>query len=205
MNEISNIIQDKINELQFCKQTFTSHHKILSLQAFNNLLNKFPTEMTDYLKNDSRSGGFQAKLFQEYISLLENSLPFSISKNKKPYIIKTLLDQNLSLFDGISIFKSEISDKLEIKNNTKEFYVGGRKGSLAKPYYIGKLLNIMDSKNNTLLINVLEYNFSKIKLYNVLPKTEVTVVHLRIPPHYQMGGMVYINRARKQIIENIKK
>ena len=40
---------------------------------------------------------------------------------------------------------------------------------------------------------------------NVKPGTEVSVSHLRIPPHYQMGAMVYINRARKIIIDHFEK
>jgi hypothetical protein len=56
---------------------------------------------------------------------------------------------------------------------------------------------------NPLLDKVTEYSFSKIKMKDIDPGTEVIVTHLRIPPHYQMGGMVYINRVRKKIIDRV--
>jgi hypothetical protein len=118
------------------------------------------------------------------------------------YKIESLLDENLSLFDGISNFDATINSKLEIKNNTKEYYIGNRKATYAKPYYIGKLLNVVDKKNNNqLLDNVIEYSFLKIKMKDVIAGTEVSVTHLRVPPHYQMGGMVYVNRIRKKIVD----
>ncbi len=84
-------------------------------------------------------------------------------------------------------------------------YIGSRKGSIAKPYYIGKLLSITDNKNKKPIIDfVKEYSFSKIKLKDISPGLDVTVSHLRIPPHYQMGGMVYINRIRKKIVDKAK-
>jgi hypothetical protein len=95
-----------------------------------------------------------------------------------------------------------VNDKLEIKNNTKEFYIGGRKAVYTQPYYIGKLLNVIDkTTKKSLISNVSDYSFSKIRIKDIKPGTEVNVTHLRIPPHYQMGGMVYINRIRKRIVE----
>lgn len=51
---------------------------------------------------------------------------------------------------------------------------------------------------------VVDYSFSKIKVRDIDPGTEVIVTHLRIPPHYQMGGMVYINRIKDKIVERAK-
>jgi hypothetical protein len=112
------------------------------------------------------------------------------------------LDANLGLFDGISTFDAIVNDKLSIKNGTKEFYIGGRKGKIAKPYYIGKLLDVVDKKNKkSLLDQVSEYTFSLLRMQDIDPGTEVVVKHLRVPPHYQMGGMVYVNRIRKKIVD----
>jgi hypothetical protein len=211
--ENKELLQDKIkciksaidyqsNNVPYSSSDFTVKHKQLVYNAFNNLLLKYPEEMSNYLLDNSRSGGFQHKIFQEYIRLLENSLPILVSKNKKMYKIESLLDENLSLFDGISNFDATINSKLEIKNNTKEYYIGNRKATYAKPYYIGKLLNVVDKKNNNqLLDNVIEYSFLKIKMKDVIAGTEVSVTHLRVPPHYQMGGMVYVNRIRKKIVD----
>jgi hypothetical protein len=199
---LKEVIESQSNNVPYSGSEITAKHKILVYQAFSNLLGRYPEEMVDYLLNNSRSGGFQHKIFQEYILLLEKALPYSFKKNNKMYRINSLLDENLCLFDGISVFDEIVSDKLEIKNKTQEFYIGGRKASYTKPYYIGKLLNVADKINKTsLLSQVVEYSFSKIKMKDIVPGTEVTVTHLRVPPHYQMGGMVYINRIRKKIID----
>lgn len=202
---VTSIIDSQIISVPYSGSNFTLIHKVLAYQAIKNLLQKHPEEMIDYLINNSRSGGFQHKIFQEYIKLLEESLPYCYKKGNDIYRVESLLDPNLNLFDGISVFEATISDKLEIKNNTKEFYIGGRKASYSKPYYIGKLLSVIDKKTKSPLIShVKEYSFSKIKMRDIVPGTEVIVTHLRIPPHYQMGGMVYINRLRKKITDRAK-
>lgn len=202
---LKEIINSQKNVVEFSSSNLMLKQKLLAYQAIYNLLDQFPTEMTNYLLNDSRSGGFQHKIFQEYVMLLEKSLPFFVKIKKTSHKIESLLDVNLSIFDGISNFNSIINDKLIIKNNTSEFYIGGRKASYAKPYYIGKLLSVTDKKNNeSLNHNIVDYSFSKIKMKDVKPGTEVQVTHLRVPPHYQMGAMVYINRARKLIVDQTK-
>jgi hypothetical protein len=199
---LRDIIDSQSNSIIYSSSDFTVKHKHLTYQAFNNLLKKYPTEMVAYLLNSSRSGGFQHKVFQEYIRLLEESLPFSFKKNGTFHKVETLLDDNLHLFDGISVFESFVTDNLSIKNGTKEFYIGGRKASVTKPYYIGKLLSVTEKNGKAPLTDkVVEYSFSKIKMRDILPGTEVIVTHLRVPPHYQMGGMVYVNRVRKKIVD----
>lgn len=199
---ITDVISQQQNIIPYNSSDFTSKHKLLVYQSISNLLSKYPQEMIDYLLYQSRSGGFQHKIFQEYIKLLERELPFSFKKNNKIYKIESLLDDQLGLFDGISIFDGIVSDKLEVKNDTQEIYIGGRKATYVKPFYIGKLINVINKYNNESLIdNVIEYTFSKLKMKDILPGTEVSVVHLRIPPHYQMGGMVYVNRIRKKIVD----
>lgn len=204
-NLLQNIIDDQKGNVPYSSSDFTVKHKLLVYQSFDNLLKTFPDEMVNYLLNQSRSGGFQHKIFQEYIRLLEESFPFNIKKGNKLYKIDNLLDDNLNLFGGISVFDAIVNDKLEIKNNTQEYYIGGRKASYAKPFYLGKILSILEKKSSELLTQkITEYSFSKIKLKEVNPGTEVIVTHLRIPPHYQMGGMVYVNRVRKKIVDRAK-
>jgi len=202
---ISNIIEDQSNRISYSSNNFNLKHRLLVYKAFSNLLDKNTKEMCDYLLNDSRSGGFQHKIFQEYIYLLEKSLPFIIKKNKKNIVIDNLLDKNLSLFDGISTFEGIVNDSLIIKNETKEFYIGGRKASYTKPYYIGKLLSVINSETKEPMNNfVKDYSFLKINMKDVAPNTKVIVTHLRVPPHYQMGGMVHVNRVRKNIVDAAK-
>jgi hypothetical protein len=206
VDALKDIIETQSNSVPYSSSDSTIKHKQYVYQAFANLLKEFPEEMTDYLlhSNDNRVG-FQHKVFQEYIRLLEASFPFVITKNKKLYKIDNLLDNNLCLFDGISIFDSFVTDKLSIKNGTKEFYIGGRKSAYTKPYYIGKLLNIIQKDTKVPLLHLVkDYSFSKIRLHDIVPGTPVTVTHLRVPPHYQMGGMVYVNRVRKKIVERAK-
>ena len=206
INIIKNIINDNISLLPYYKSDISIMYNTYILNSFKNLLDKYPDSMLNYLINDSRSGGFQHKIFQEYIKLLENNLPITIKKNNKLIKIDNLLDNNLNLFDGISNYDSFISHKFEIPNQTNEFYIGGRKAAYTKPYYIGKLLDVVDKFTGYSLINsVEEYSFSKIKMKNNFnTNINVKVTHLRIPPHYQMGGMAYINRARKKISDEAK-
>lgn len=201
---IKEVIEFQNNNVPYSSSDFTVKHKSLCYQAFSNLLDKYPAEMVGYLLNSTRSGGFQHKAFQEYIRLLELSFPFSCKKNNKMYKVESLLDEHLALFDGISIFDEIVNERLQIKNNTTEFYIGGRKAAYTKPYYIGKLLSIFDKKTGSPLMgNVIEYSFSRIKMKDVAPGTAVVVTHLRVPPHYQMGGMVYVNRVRKKIVDRV--
>lgn len=206
IKSIKEIIETQSNNAAYSSASATVKHKQCVYQAFSNLLERLPEEMVGYILNSTGSHmGFQHKIFQEYITLLEASLPFVVLKNKQPVKIDSIMDANLGLFDKISIFEGIVNDKLVIKNETKDFYIGGRKGTYAKPYYIGKLLNVIerDSKK-PLMSNVTEYTFSKIYMKDVKPGTLVVVTHLRVPPHYQMGGMVYVNRIRKKIVERAR-
>jgi hypothetical protein len=199
---VREVIDYQSNNVPYSSSDFTVKHKCLAYQAFDNLLTKYPTEMVDYLLNKSRSGGFQHKIFQEYIRLLEESLPFTFKKHNKLHKVESLLDENLSLFGGISVFDGVVNERLTIKNNTQEFYIGGRKAKVTKPYYIGKLLSVVRKDNKEPIIDLVsEYTFSLIKIKDITPGTKVIVTHLRVPPHYQMGGMVYINRVRKKIVD----
>lgn len=203
---LQEIIEAQSNNVPYCSADATIKHKQFVYQAFSNLLKEFPTEMTEYLLDNSNNHvGFQHKVFQEYIRLLESSLPLFFTKNKKLHKVESLLDDSLCLFDGISVFDSVISEKLTIKNGTKEFYIGGRKAAYTKPFYIGKLLSIINrDTKNSLMHLVKDYSFSKIRMRDIEPNTPVTVTHLRVPPHYQMGGMAYVNRIRKKIVERAK-
>ncbi len=199
------VIDSQKSLVHYNSSDSTSYHKVMVYQAISNLLEKYRQDMIDYLIYDSRSGGFQHKIFQEYISLLEKELPLVFKKNGKVYRIESLLDDNLDLFKGISEFSAIINENSEIKNNTSEFYIGGRKGSITRPYYIGKVLSVVNSlTKESLTSSIKEYSFNKIKMQNVVPGTPVIVTHLRVIPHYQMGGMVYINRIRKKIVDKAK-
>jgi hypothetical protein len=199
---VKSVIDTNKNLLVYNNSTLITKQKYLVYCAIENLLYKCKDKFISYLLAGSRSGGFQHKIFQEYIRLLEKSFPLHYFRDNSEMKVESLLDHNLSLFDGISYFDEIATEKLEVKNGTKEFYIGGRKAAYTKPFYIGKLLLIVDKKSQTDLHDkVIEYTFNKIKMKDITPGTEISVTHLRVPPHYQMGGMVYVNRIRKEIID----
>lgn len=203
---LQEIIETQSNNVPYCSSDATIRHKQYVYQAFASILGENPAEMVAYLLNTSDNHlGFQHKIFQRYIKLLEDSLPFFISKNRKLHKVETLLDDTLCLFDGISVYDSMVTETSNIKNETKEFYIGGRKATYTKPYYIGKLLNVLHRETKvSLMSHVKDYSFSRIRLRDIDPGTPVTVTHLRVPPHYQMGGMAYVNRIRKKIVERAR-
>lgn len=200
-NIIKNIIEEQSNQLAFSKNNYTVPHKLFVYQAIKQLLDLYPEKMTNYLVNNSRSGGFQHKIFQTYINILEKSLPLVVKKKRKFITISNLLDNNLCLFEGISTFHTTVENNL-IYNKTEEYYIGGRKASYVKPYYIGKLIGLVNNKTNQSILHLVqEYSFNKIIVKGLEDNTPVTVTHLRVPPHYQMGGMVYVNRIKKLIAD----
>jgi hypothetical protein len=205
-NLLQDIIETQSNNVPYCSSDATIRHKQYVYQAFLFLLRENPSEMVAYLLNSNDNHvGFQHRVFQKYIKLLEDSLPFAISKNRKLHKVESLLDETLCLFDGISVYDSVVTDKMSIKNETTEFYIGGRKATYTKPYYIGKLLNVIHKDTKASLMQyVKDYSFSRIRMRDIVPGTPVTVTHLRVPPHYQMGGMAYVNRIRKKIVERAK-
>jgi len=201
---ITEVIDQQISAIHWDSFNFNVKHKLFAYQAFKKIIEQCPIEMSSYLLEKSRSGGFQHKLFQEYVSILESNLPLIYKKNNEVFSIQSLLDSKLSLFDGISSFEGQINNKGVIKNNTQEIYIGGRKASYVKPFYIGKLLNVVLSDTDEPIMHLVEsYSFSRIKLTSIPKSLKVKVSHLRIAPHYQMGAMVYINRARTHIIDEV--
>jgi hypothetical protein len=197
---IINVIQAQKQKIYFSNSESTLKQKSLIYDAFEILLKQNSELMCNYLIDNSRSGGFQNLIFKTYVSLLEKDLPFFILKNKKRIKIESLLDDELSIFDGISEFESKvINDK--IRNQTNEIYIG----KVSKPYYIGKLLSLNDVvTGESYMKNVVNYTFNYIKTKDVPSLTNVKIKHLRVKPHYQLGAMSYINRIRKSIIEDLK-
>ena len=202
---LMDVINMQITALRFGTNESTLKLKTLMYEAFIKIIEKHPEQMIAYLVHQNRNGGMQHKIFQEYANLLEAALPYTYLKGGVPVLVETLLDINLCIFDGMSEFNTDVMDNYEIENKTEEFYIGGRKGSYCKPFYIGKLLDVIDNSNGeSLMDKVIEYSFFKIKMdHSVAPGTSTLVKHLRIPPHYQMGGMVYLNRIRRKIVDRV--
>ena len=200
---LSTIIESQSNMIQFKSYESTIINKLCMYKAYKNILDKFPNEMISYLIFMNKNVKIQHKIFQEFIKNLENSLPFTFKKNNKLYTVNSITDNNLCIFDGISEFEAVVNNKSEILNNTQELYVGGRKGAYCRPFYIGKLLDVVDVETKrSLLDKVQEYTFTKILMQSdITSGQKVFVRHLRVYPHYQMGGMVHLNRIRRNIVD----
>ncbi len=196
---IQNLIDDEMRMVYYNGFDCTKMVRMAALQAFSSLLKKEESSFLSYLLNGSRKGGFQNKLFQEHIRLVEAALPYAFIKNGKKHIVSSLLSKDLDLFSGVSKFQGIVLPSGEVQNKTNEFYIGGRDARYAQPYYIGKLLSVSDIKGKDLSSKVSSYGFSKIQLQGVSPGTIISVSHLRVPPHYGMGAMTWINRIKAKL------
>jgi hypothetical protein len=192
---------------KFSKQPmFKVFRKYLMYQSFEQLLNQDPEGMIGYLIHGKSLGErpIQSLIFQNYIQLIENKLPFKIEDDDGKLVeVFSLLDPGMNLFLGTSEFKSYVRESGIISNNTYEIYVGAKCNG---PCFIGLLCDIKDSDGKSLLSDVEYYTFSNIKMKNTIPQnTIVTVTHFRIPPHYEMFSLVNLQRTRKCIITSINK
>ncbi len=180
--------------------------KQLMYQAYLNILERQPEDMIAYLAHLKHAGDLpiQSQIFQEFIRLIENALPFKIEKHGTEIEVLSLLDPYLDLFLGMSKFVATIRSNRTIPNNTSEIYVGGRQMRDFGPCFIGFLCNVIDDKSNDLTKKVEHYTFSHIKMNNeVEPGTIVSVTHFRIPSHYEMLGLVSLQRTRRRIVDSV--
>src|SRR5271166_1990446 len=202
---INECIDTQSTMLQFRTDNMTLINKLCMYQAYKNVMEKYPQEIISYLVFMDRTIRIQHKIFQEYVSILEQRIPFTYKSNNSLHTVKSLFDDNLCLFYGESEFSATINKKLEICNNTKEIYVGGRKAAYCKPFYMGKIIDIINTDNNCSILPLMkEHTFSKIVMTNeIVQGTNVLVRHHRIPPHHQMGSMVYLNRIRRKLVDKI--
>lgn len=189
--------------LQKSKIADKNFKKKMMYQAFEDLLEQDCESMFSYLTRDKILGErpIQSIIFQRYIQLIENRLPIVLEDGSEIY---SLNDPKLELFLGVSEYQGFVKDSLLIGNNTREVYVGAKCNG---PCFIGLLCDVVDvNTGKSLLSQVEHYTFSHIKMKEgVIPGTVVKVIHFRIPPHYEMGAMVLLQRTRKRIVESIDK
>ena len=204
IKELKQIIADVSVGLSFTSCNYTVKQKMLMCQAISMAVDIYPIEMVKYLEAGTRGPGLQNKIFRYYIQLLESALPLEFKKGNNRCVIDDIDDPELNVFSGKEEFEQIINNQFKIKNNTSNMYIGGRKSSYVKPYYIGKLVDLIDIDTGTsLLPYVDDYTFSYIKVSGIKPGTKVKVTHLSVPPHYQMGPMNIMNRIIRQIKNSI--
>jgi len=179
--------------------------KYLMYEAFQVLLEQDPAGMIAYLIRGKSLGErpIQSLIFQKYVQLLENKLPFVAEGDDDEDEVYSLLDPNLNLFLGMSEYQAHVRESGFVANNTHEIFVGSKCNG---PCFIGLLCDITDEEGNSLLSEVEYYTFSSIKMKRTVPQnTLVTVVHFRIPPHYEMYSLVNLQRVRRKVVDSIYK
>lgn len=179
--------------------------KYLMYKAFDVLLSQDPAGMISYLIHGKSLGErpIQSLIFQKYVHLLENSLPFTIVAEDGKCEIYSLLDPNLNLFLGMSEYYAHVRESGFVSNNTHEIFVGVKCNG---PCFIGLLCDVTDEQGRSLLSEVEYYTFSNIKFKSTVPQnTLVKVVHFRMPPHYEMYSLVNLQRTKKRITNSIYK
>lgn len=201
------VINDQIKTIKRMNSPGTLFQKLLMYEAYRSMLEKYPEEMISYLVHQKQNLEFpiQSRIFQEYAGFIENFLPFSIKKKGEMVHIVDLTDPNLSLFLGISKFEALVKTDHTIPNNTQETYIGGRKFKNYGPCFIGKLIDVVDKSTEISLSSaVKEYSFVNITVDDsVLPGTPVLVTHFRIPSHYEMDSLVFLQRIRRAIVDSV--
>lgn len=199
---IMGVINEQANSLERMNLRGTIVQKSLMYEAYKNIVTRYPIDMVSYLVNRKACSEFalQAKIFQEYVSLIEDSLPLTIEKCGVAYEVFSLLDQNLGLFQGISEFQGQVSGG-RIKNATVEHYIGGVKMKDYGPCFLGKIMDITDLDGNSIKNKIIEYDFVNIAID--VEEQPVIVRHYRIPSHYELGSLAYLQRVRKKIVDRI--
>lgn len=179
--------------------------KYLMYKAFESLLEHDPEGMIAYLIHGKSRGErpIQSLIFQRYIQLVENHLPFDVYGEDGILEAYSLLDPNLDLFLGVSEYQTHVRESGFVANNTHEIFQGSKCNG---PCFIGMLCDITDGDDNSLMSEVEYYTFSSIKMKDtVQPNTLVKVTHFRIPPHYEMYSLVNLQRVRRKVVDSIYK
>lgn len=199
------IIDQQIAGVKRTNSSGTKIQKLLMYEAFKSMCKKNPEDMVSYLVHLKQSADvpIQVRIFQEYIQLLENALPFTIEKRGEKMDIISVSDPYLGLFTGLSVFEAVVKDNGSIPNNTIETYTGSRMYKMFGPCFIGKVIDVVDkSTGKSVLDKIKSYSFVQIES-SLPPGTNVTVSHYRIPAHYEMGSLVFLQRIRRHLVDKI--
>jgi len=205
-NILYEVIKTQMERVKI-KNSSTKIQKTLMYEAYIKMLNKYPEEMISYLVHLKQCSEFpiQAKIFQEYVKLIEDAMPLTIVKSGESIDILSLTDPNLCLFTGISKFNARVDKNNNIPNNTIETYTGGRKMKYRGSCFIGKIIDIKDNKTGISIKNSMkQHSFVEIEMNKEIePNTDVEVTHFRILPHYEIGSLVYLQRIRRKIVDSV--
>jgi len=204
---INDVINEQVAAVNRSGHTSTMIQKLIMYEAFKQAIANDPEGMISYLahtESPPQRTSIQARIFQEYVKIMENYLPFTMKRGDRSIDIVDLTDPNLALFEGLSSYEATVNKNNIIPNNTKEQYIGKRKYKKYGACFIGKLIDVKNSKEQSLMPYVIEYDFNSITMDpTVTPGEEVTVTHYRILSHYQMNSMVFLQRIRRSIVDKV--
>ena len=205
--QLVSVIDEQIKSVQRVNSAGTMMQKLRMYEAYQNMLKLYPEEMISYLVHRKQSSDFpiQSRIFQEYVKLMEESLPYTIEREIGNYTVFDLLDPRIQLFDGKSEFEAVVEFDLSIPNKTEETYVGSSSFKDYGPCFIGSLIDVIDKNTGKSIKNhVKNYTFSQINMDETIePNTHVIVKHFRIKSHYEIGSLVYLQRIRKKIVDAV--
>jgi len=209
-NELSvlkQVLDDQISQVKRTNAVGTMFQKLSMYEAYKNMLDQCPEDMVSYLvhRRQNTECPVQSRIFQEYVRIIEESLPYDIQINKdEKYTICSLTDPNLQLFLGKSEFNALVGPDGVIPNLTKETYVGSVSFKNYGSCFIGQVIDVVrKNTGESLKNNIKNYTFVQIQMEDILPGTEVTVTHFRINSHYEVGATVNIQRVRKRIVDSV--
>jgi len=199
------VIESQIESVKRMNNYGTRVQKLLMYEAFKSMCHKNPDEMVSYLVHlkQNTDAPIQVRIFQEYICLVEEALPFVIERRGEKIEIFSISDANLGLFMGLSTFDAVVEEGGKIPNNTIETYAGSRQFKHYGSCFIGKLVDVVNvDTGESLGSHVKGNSFIDIDT-DLAPGTNVRVTHYRIPPHYEMGSLVYLQRIRRHLVDKV--
>jgi len=204
---LTQVIDEQVESIKRTNAAGTMVQKLRMYEAYKNMLDQYPEDMVSYLVHRKQNADFpiQSRIFQEYVKLMQDTLPFEIKRGDDIYDVLSLTDPNISLFLGVSEFNATVRSDHTIPNCTTESYVGGRKFKDYGPCFIGMIIDVVNRDTGESLKDyVKEYSFVQIKLQSsVKTGTKVKVTHYRMPSHYEMGSLVYLQRSRRRIVDRV--
>ena len=172
-------------------------------EAFVEMVNEHTEEMVSYLVHRKQTASFplQATIYQKYLDIVERNTPFTVGDKE----IKSIYDKSSDFFLGKSCFETTVNKNNVLKNKTSEKYIGGLHMKDYGPCYIGKVAKITDVETGEDVTDQIDYySFANIKMLpSIKIGTKLKVEHYRIPAHYEIGHLVYLQRVKKKIVGSV--
>jgi len=165
--------------------------------TFFSLVESDPILMVSYLAHRRLPSGvsIQARVFQRFVDIVSSSLPIPLWGDGE----RTTLEDS-GIFAGRSEFVARAHDGF-IPNLTQERYTTGTGNDLGR-CFIGHLLGVENQETGeNMMPRVKEYTFARV--WGDFPDGPMRVSHLRLFPHYELGPLVALQRARRRIVDRV--